>query len=284
MEKLRQEFQTPRYELLPFKGQKTTEEWNAIPEGATVTVTCSQKTGQERTIERAEFLASSDKNLKVIPHLSARAIESTGQLDAILGRLDDAGIDSAFVVGGDAKDSGDIPFHNSLELIRAIREQKSADELELGCTAYPDGHIDIDRETLTSDLLEKQKLVGYCATQLCFSPSKIVKWSYEMQDAGLEIPIKVGIPGSIERKKLLRIVQQVGISDTTSFLRKNLPLMTRFVMPGGYNPNRMIRGLKSHIDSDASLIDGFHINTFNDIITTEKWRQGTLASKKYSRK
>lgn len=276
MDKIQAELITPRYELLPFKGQKTEQEWDALPEGATVTVTCSQKTGQERTIERAEYLVGADKNLTVIPHLSARAIASTAQLDDILGRLDEAQIDSAFIVGGDAQDSADKPFHKSLDLIEAIRDRRTSDQLELGCTAYPDGHADISREILQQDLLDKQQLVGYCATQLCFSPRKIANWSRDMQAAGLEIPVIVGIPGSVERKKLLRIVQQVGISDTTSFLRKNLPLMTQFLMPGGYNPDRLINGLRSEITDENSLIEGFHINTFNDVMTTEKWRQKAL--------
>lgn len=277
MDKLQNELITPRYELLPFKGGKTEQEWDALPDGATVTVTCSQKTGQERTIERAEYLVGTDKDLTVIPHLSARAIESADQLDDILGRLDQAKIDSAFIVGGDAKDTPEKPFHNSLDLIQAIRDRRTSDELELGCTAYPDGHADISRELLKQDLLDKQHLVGYCATQLCFSPRKITKWSHEMQAAGLEIPIIVGIPGSVERKKLLRIVSQVGISDTTSFLRKNLPLMTQFIMPGGYSPDRLIKGLQSQIADQSSLIDGFHINTFNDIVSTENWRKNQLS-------
>jgi methylenetetrahydrofolate reductase (NADPH) len=310
METLQEELENPRYEVLPFTGKNTDEKWSHLPEGATVTVTTSPnirykkdetdengdplkdendepivitpaemaRKGQNRTMERAATLAQDKRHFHVIPHLAARSIESEDHLEELLGKMGEVGITRAFIVGGDAKDTEDKPFHRSLDLIKAIRERKSADELELGCTAYPDGHSKISREDLETDLLEKQAYdLGYCATQLCFNPNTISRWAKDMQHKGLHLPVKVSIPGDLKRMELFDRVKDLGINDSASFVGKNPALLKQFFIPGGFKPDRLVKHLAPELDDDKSPITGFHLAAFNAIEATEAWRERTLA-------
>ena len=104
----------PKFELIPLKNARDAAE--ALPDGATVTVTASPSHGIESTIELAEHLVGSGHD--AVPHLSAHMIRDRAHLGALLDRCRVAGLREAFVVGGDAKDRGE--FHDGLALLRAM--------------------------------------------------------------------------------------------------------------------------------------------------------------------
>jgi methylenetetrahydrofolate reductase (NADPH) len=54
-------------EVIPLKGAE--EKIQAVPTGATVTITCSPKFGLERTIDHV--IAAVGKGYRVVPHLAA---------------------------------------------------------------------------------------------------------------------------------------------------------------------------------------------------------------------
>ena len=94
------------------------EQAAALPRGATVSVTASPGKGIEATVELAIELEAT--GLRAIPHLSARMIRDRAHLAELLDRLADAGIDRAFVVGGDADEPGE--FLDGLSLLRAMAD------------------------------------------------------------------------------------------------------------------------------------------------------------------
>ena len=63
------------------------------------------------------------------------------------------------------------------------------------------------------------------------------------------------------------------------FLRKHGDFVTRFLQPGGFSPDRLIKGLAPALADPEQKIAGFHIFTFNDLAETEAWRQKKLAGR-----
>ena len=106
----------PTFELIPLKNAR--DQAAALPRGATVSVTASPGKGIEATVELTIELERA--GLRAIPHLSARMIRDRAHLAELLARLADAGIDRAFVVGGDADEPGE--FLDGLSLIRAMAD------------------------------------------------------------------------------------------------------------------------------------------------------------------
>src|SRR5437773_524930 len=142
----------PTFELIPLKN--ALNQASTIPRGRTVSVTASPGRTIEATVELAVELEAT--GLRAIPHLSARMIRDRAHLAAIMDRLADAGVDRAFVVGGDTDEPGDFP--DGLSLLRAMADLGKL-PAELGCPCYPQGHPDIPDDALLQALRDKAELV-----------------------------------------------------------------------------------------------------------------------------
>jgi methylenetetrahydrofolate reductase (NADPH) len=51
----------------------------------------------------------------------------------------------------------------------------------------------------------------------------------------------------------------------------------RLLRPGGYDPERFVRGLLPDLAAGDRKVAGLHFFTFNEIEATERWRQDLLA-------
>ena len=56
-------------------------------------------------------------------------------------------------------------------------------------------------------------------------------------------------------------------------MRKHHDFVTSFLRPGGFSPDRLIKGLAPLIADPAGKVAGFHFFTFNDLADTEAWRR-----------
>ena len=262
----------PTFELIPLKNVR--EQAAALPRGATVSVTASPGKGIEATVELAVELEAT--GLRAIPHLSARMIRDRAHLAELMTRMDDAGIDRAFVVGGDADEPGE--FLDGLSLLRAMADLGRL-PAELGCPCYPDGHPDIPTPALEEALRDKAPFVQYMTTQLCFDPKVVAAFIAARRAEGNALDVKLGIPGVAEIPKLLSISARIGVKNATKFVAKNAGLVGALLKSGGiYRPNALLKGLAPVIEDPAARIVGLHVYTFNNVPATEAWRQDALAA------
>ena len=261
----------PTFELIPLKNVR--EQAAALPRGATVSVTASPGKGIDATVELAIELEAS--GLRAIPHLAARMIRNRAHVGALLDRLDGAGIDRAFVVGGDADEPGE--FLDGLSLLRAMADLGRVPK-ELGCPCYPQGHPDIPDEALAQALRDKAPLVQYMTTQLCFDPKAIASFIADRRAEGLDLPVKIGIPGVAEIPKLLSISARIGVKDASKFVLRNYRFVGQLLRSGGtYRPTHLMRELARVIADPTSNVIGLHVYTFNNVAATDAWRSETLA-------
>jgi len=260
----------PTFELIPLKNVH--EQAAALPSGATVSVTASPAKGIEATVELAIELEAT--GLRAIPHLSARMIRDRAHLATLLSRMADAGIDRAFVVGGDADEPGE--YLDGLSLLRAMADLGRLPK-DVGCPCYPQGHPDIPTPALEQALRDKAPLVRYMTTQLCFDPKAIGTFIADRRAEGIDLPVKLGIPGVAEVPKLMSISARIGVKDASKFVLKNVRFVGQLLKSGGiYKPTALIKGVKPLIDDPAAGIVGFHVYTFNNVPATEAWRRKAL--------
>src|SRR5512140_1989875 len=159
----------PTFELVPLKN--ALDQAAFLPPGSTVSVTVSPAKGIEATVALSEQLQA--RGFRAVPHLSARMIRDRVHLAELVAWLEGAGIDRAFVVGGDAKEPGDYP--DGLSLLRAMAEIGHPLR-EIGIPAYPQGHAFIADGPLLEALRGKTSFASYMTTQLCFDPTAIASW------------------------------------------------------------------------------------------------------------
>lgn len=271
-EALARVLRSPTFELVPLKNALDQAEF--LPAGVTVSVTASPAKGIEATIALCEQLQG--RGFRAVPHLSARMVRDRSHLTELIAWLEGAGVDRAFVVGGDAKEPGDYP--DGLSLLRAMAEIGHPLS-EIGIPCYPQGHAFIADGPLLEALRAKAEFASYMTTQLCFDPGAIATWIAQRRGEGLALPVHVGVPGVAEPHKLLAISARIGVADTHRFLTKNLRFVARLVRSGGfYRPDALLEGLAPHLaDPTAGIVD-LHMYTFNAVDGFESWRRSYLAN------
>jgi methylenetetrahydrofolate reductase (NADPH) len=262
----------PTFELVPLKN--ALDQAGFLPAGVTVSVTASPAKGIEATIALCEQLQA--RGFRAVPHLSARMVRDRSHLTDLISWLEGAGVDRAFVVGGDAKEPGD--YRDGLSLLRDMAEIGHPLS-EIGIPCYPQGHAFIADGPLLEALRAKAAFASYMTTQLCFDPGAIATWIAVRRGEGLMLPIHVGVPGVAEPHKLLAISARIGVADTHRFLTKNLRFVARLVRSGGfYRPDALLEGLAPHLADPAAGIVDLHMYTFNAVDTFESWRRSYLAN------
>jgi len=260
----------PTFELVPLRN--AADQAAFLPPRATVTVTSSPAKGIEATVALCEQLQAG--GFRAVPHLSARQVRDRAHLTDLIAWLEGAGVDRAFVVGGDAKDPGEFP--DGLSLLRAMAEIGHPLR-EIGIPCYPQGHAFIADRLLLDALRDKARYASYMTTQLCFDPGAIATWLAARRAEGIALPAHVGIPGVAEPHKLLAISARIGVADTHRFLTKNIRFVARLMRSGGfYLPDGLLEGLAPHIADPAARIVDLHLYTFNAVEATERWRRSML--------
>jgi methylenetetrahydrofolate reductase (NADH) len=262
----------PTFELIPLKDVH--EQAAQIPRGRTVSVTASPGKTIEATVDLAIELERA--GLRAIPHLSARMIRDRAHLASVLDRLEGAGVNRAFVVGGDADEPGE--FLDGLSLLQAMADLGRLPK-ELGCPCYPQGHPDIPDDALLQALRDKAEYVQYMTTQLCFDPKAIASFLAARRAEGVTLPVKLGIPGVAEIPKLLSISARIGVKDASRFVLKNARFVGALLRSGGiYRPTELMRRLAALIADPAANVLGLHVYTFNNVAATEEWRREAEAA------
>ena len=178
----------PTFELVPLKN--AIDLADDLPAGATVSVTASPAKGIEATIALCEALQA--RGFRAVPHVSARMVRDRAHLRDLIAWLEGAGVDRAFVVGGDAKEPGDFP--DGLSLLREMAEIGHP-LAEIGIPCYPQGHPFIPDAPIAEALRDKAAYASYMTTQLCFDPMAIGSWLAARRAEGLTLPVHIGLPG-----------------------------------------------------------------------------------------
>ena len=243
-----------------------------VPRNISLTVTASPGKGMPATVDLTERLAAHGFN--VSPHLSARLIRDRSELAEILDRLHEAGIRSVFVVAGDVPEPAGN-FEGAAALLETMAEIGHQFG-KVGITGYPESHPIISDETTIQAMYDKAPYADYIISQICFDPKTISGWARWVKRRGVDLPIRVGMPGVVNRQKLVRISATIGLGESARFLLKQRNWLLKMFMPGGYSPNRLVLGLKPALADPESNLEGFHIYTFNDVEKTEAWRREML--------
>jgi methylenetetrahydrofolate reductase (NADPH) len=259
------------YEVIPFK--KTEEQvLQHVPKEVRLTVTASPAKGQDATVDLAAKLAG--HGYSVAPHLSAQQVRDRAHLADLVARCREARLTDVFVVGGDPTDTP-TEFKHAHDLLVALHELDHG-FTDIGIGGHPEGHPTASTELLFQALKDKAPLANHIKTQIVFDPKVILAWARELKNRGIDLPIHVGVPGAVTRQKLMRVSGGLGIGESAKFLKKQQNLFWRFFIPGGYSPDKIIKGLAPHIGKPDNHLEGFHVFTFNDLEPTTAWRQQLL--------
>ena len=259
-----------RYEILPTATIEEKVHWS-VPAGRTLTITASPAKGLEDTLATSERLAAA--GYVAIPHIAARMVTGRSELAEILARLDEAGITGMFVPGGDAQTAGD--YGDALALLEDL-SQIDHKLTHIGIAGYPESHPTISDDLTIQAMWDKRKHATHIVGNMTFDPATVSSWIRRMRARGVTMPVIVGVPGPIDRAKLLSMATKIGVGDSTKFLAKHKGLMARLTAPGGFTGERFIGGFAEAAGEEGTNVEGLHLYTFNQVAETEAWRVDLL--------
>lgn len=250
-----------RFEIMPFGS--AAEQACTLPERVAITVTCSPRHGIDRTVEVAAQLAEHGHDPAV--HLATRQLSGPRHLDHLVERIADAGIGDLFVIAGDAATARG-PYDSALPVLERLAEHPRR-PARIGIGAYPEGHPLISPDTLRQALAAKAPLADYAVTQICFDPDAFLRWLTGVRASGISLPVFAGLPGAVDRKRLLEISARVGVGPSLSFLRKQKGIRRLFTRPGAAT-ERLYDALAPLVGDTGLGLAGLHWFTFNRLLET----------------
>jgi len=191
------------------------------------------------------------KGFNAVPHFPARSIKNLENLKDYLNRCKDGGIKQALVIGGGAQPIGD--FHCSFQLL----ETGFFEGLKIGIAGHPEGSPDISDSDLEKAMIDKKPFADYIVTQWLINPDPIKKYISKQS-----LPVHVGITGPMKISSILKFATIVGAKNSINFIKSNPTKVFDLLKPK--EPNDLIDKLKD-------VTSNFHIYTFGNLKTTNKW-------------
>ncbi len=262
--------QNARYEVLPTSSvEDSVLEHVSLDQG--VTVTASPSKGLAATLDLTERLTK--HGYLAVPHLAARMVRDRAELQEICDRLTSQGIERIFVPGGDADPPGAYPDALSLlEELKAIGAPFS----HVGITGYPESHPKISDDLTIQSMWDKRRYATHVVSNLTFDPDMLIAWARRMRSRGITMPLLLGVPGPVDRTKLLSMATKIGVGESTRFLVKHKGTMARLAAPGGFTGERFLQKVAPALAAPEMLVEGLHVFTFNQVAATLAWRNELL--------
>jgi methylenetetrahydrofolate reductase (NADPH) len=252
-----------RFEVLPLG--RSEEEAAQLPGPVRLTVTCSPKHGPDRSVAVAGRLHALGHAVTV--HVAARMVRDRAHLDELMTGVAQAGVDDVFLIGGDADQQGE--FASAVELMPLVAEHRQRPRT-IGIAGYPEGHPKISEESLDEALREKSRYADYVTTQMCFDAEALRRWISGHRERGMTLPVLIGMPGKVARRRLLEMSVRIGVGPSLAFLRKQRGI--RSLLSRRSTADRLYRAMAPMLDEPELGVAGFHYYTFNQLIDTWKWQ------------
>lgn len=263
------------YELVPMKSIDPAID--DLPPTAHVSVTCSPVKGIDPTLEYTERLIGLGHH--PIPHIAARLVEGPEHAAKLAAWVREHDVRSVFVIAGDAPEPSG-PYEGAVAFLHDFLDNDPG-VTEIGITGYPDGHAFIEPAEVRSQLRAKQALLaeagvgGWISTQMCFDVSTIRSWIEAERADGITLPIRLGVPGVVDRTRLMTMGTRLGIGTSLRYLAKNRSTVMHLMAPGGYDPTDLVVAFAA--DAPVLGIEALHSFTFNAVADTRAWQEAIMA-------
>ena len=208
-----------------------------------------------------------------MPHFSARRITSAVEFEhylyAVVAR---AGVRRCFVVAGDpAEPQG--PYSESMALIGS-GVFEGAGVAAIGIGGHPEGHPIMSEAECWAVLDEKvaaieaRGMAPLIVTQFAFDADPVLRWLEALRARGLNVPVRIGIPGPAGIKRLLKFASHCGVGATASVMKKYGVSITNLL--GNAGPDKLVDSFAAQL-GDAHGMVRLHFYPFGGLSATVGW-------------
>ncbi|MGB1390933.1 MAG: methylenetetrahydrofolate reductase [Paracoccaceae bacterium] len=264
-------------EVMPRTAEKVEDFRDLLPAGTRVYIAHIEGTPIEDMVRTAKRIASQGYN--VMPHFPARIIQDKATLENWISMYQgEAGVDQALLLaGGVASPVGD--FDSSMQLMETGAFDRAGFK-RLHVAGHPEGNKDIDpsggSKNVDDAIQWKQKFSERTdadmaiATQFAFETAPIIAWANGLKDAGVTLPIHIGIAGPAKLQTLIKFAIACGVGPSLKVLQKRAMDVTKLLLP--YEPTEVIAELAAHKAANPDFnITQVHFFPLGGIKTNANW-------------
>lgn len=264
-------------EVMPRTAEKIEDFRDLLPEGTRVYIAHIDGTPIKDMVATAARLARD--GYKVMPHFPARIIKDEAMLADWIARYQgDAGVTQALLLaGGVAEPKG--TFDSSMQLLETGLFDKAGFK-RLHVAGHPEGNKDIDPDGSMKNVDEalrwKQKFSETTdaemaiATQFCFEAKPVIAWADALKEAGIDLPIHIGVAGPAKLQTLIKFSIACGVGTSLRVLQRRAKDVTKLVLP--FEPTEFISDLAAHKAAHPDFnITNVHFFPLGGIKTNAQW-------------
>jgi methylenetetrahydrofolate reductase (NADPH) len=264
-------------EVMPRTAEKVDNFRDLLPEGTRVYIAHIEGTPIDDMVATAKRLSAD--GYKVMPHFPARIIKDAATLENWIAMYQgEAGVEQALLLaGGVATPHGE--FHSSMQLMETGLFDKAGFK-RLHVAGHPEGNRDIDTDGSDKNVMEalrwKQAFNDRTdaemalATQFAFDAKPIIAWADALRDAGITLPIHIGIAGPAKLQTLIKFAIACGVGPSLKVLQKRAMDVSKLLLP--YEPTDVITELAAHKAANPDFnITNVHFFPLGGIKTNANW-------------
>lgn len=262
-------------EVMPRTAEKVEDFRALLPKGTRVYIAHIEGTPIEEMVATAKRIAG--EGFDVMPHFPARIIPDRATLADWIARYQgEAGIKQALLLGGGVNTpAGD--FDSSMQLM----ESGLFDGFDrLHVAGHPEGNKDIDKDGGDAVVMqalkwkqafsERSDAKMAIATQFCFEAQPVIAWANRLAEAGVHLPIHIGVAGPAKLQTLIKFAISCGVGASLRVLQKRAMDVTKLLLP--YEPTEVVSELAAHKAANPAFgIEQVHFFPLGGIKTNAAW-------------
>jgi methylenetetrahydrofolate reductase (NADPH) len=263
-------------EVMPRTAEKVEDFTALLPAGTRVYIAHIEGTPIEEMVATARRLNAD--GYKVMPHFPARIIKDKAMLADWIARYQgEADVKQALLLaGGVAKPHGE--YSDSMQLMESGLFD-AAGFTRLHVAGHPEGNRDIDATGTANvdaalrwknDFQSRTDAEMALATQFAFDAKPIIAWADSLREAGITIPVHIGIAGPAKLQTLIKFAIACGVGPSLKVLQKRAMDVTKLLLP--YEPTDVISALALHKAANPDFnITHVHFFPLGGIKTNATW-------------
>ena len=264
-------------EVMPRTADKIADFRALLPAGTRVYIAHIQGTTIEDMTTTARRLA--EAGMDVMPHFPARIIGDAAMLGDWIARYQgEAGVDQGLILAGNpASQAGD--FDNSMQLLETGLFERAGFK-RLHVAGHPEGSRDIDPDGSDKNVMqalrwkqafsERSDAKMALVTQFCFAAKPVIDWITALNDAGIDLPVHIGVAGPARLQTLIKFAIACGVGPSMKVLQKRAMDVTKLIAP--YEPTVVIAELAAHKAANPDFnIQQVHFFPLGGIKTNANW-------------
>lgn len=229
--------------------------------------------GEDPAARIAAAVAVRQLGFEPMPHFSARRIVSEDAFEDYLHAVvAQAGVRRCFIVAGDPPEPQG-PYADTSALI-ATGAFERAGITAIGIGGHPEGHPVMSEQQCWDVLdakvkeIERRGMAPLVVTQFGFDPDAFLTWLKGLRARGLDVPVRIGIPGPAGIKTLLRFAARCGVGASASVMSKYGISITQLLGTAG--PDKLVDTFAARLGEEHGRVR-LHFYPFGGIGKTVEW-------------